>query len=870
MKSSRFGIEDDYQISIRAADITGVIRKSENSYIISSSNNLYDVDYQKIIRTTPNSFSTSTEIREYGLFVGFSSTNNEIFILSKHDVTQQLLPNFQTDQTIVKKLMHIPNSRLLLSIGTPTKAWRLDYFNSNISLSYVGAIKEDFDIYAYDPISESIFFKKDSSIIESFFTDKKPKHLIDDESIINFDYCSSSKRFVISKPGSLIITDRDGNHLGNIQTQISAFSILKFLNKNFIIGVDTSSNFYIFDANLLKQISIYHFPRKVDQVFFMKSEIAILSGSIIYFKKLTLQYRLWEKLKANPIEIKRCNKKMKAARIMVLCKDNTAFLFSPKTKNLISSIKLSNDSFSPLYDRGLYIGYQYDGRVIFNETNYGIDRLFSPSSKNGISVYDASTKENLVISHVEINSTAICLCEYDNQWVYCVSNIDGELVFLSMVGYNEIDRVFLSHKRVNQLLYHHRTHSIYAIFMSEINRFDFRARRVVESIGVENNEIAKIHSDFLFVGFKNGAIQPFVIHEFQTFPVKMIKDKFHSGSVTGFSFTSKFFVSCSSDCSVKYWDYSFNLICEIFLPFPILTCELLNGKRHLLVGVENAILFIPGTIAFNQEVDIFEQKIDSFDLLDDDLQVETVDSNDDEDDDEIEIEKEVKEIKTEIKETIVTNSISFVTEPLVTQTIETKEEEEPVPTPVAPVQKEKKKSSSRLKNKKKKKKINISSPPLKTPRRIQEKKEEKTERIEKSPPLSQTTKRVTKLPSVANRNPRIYQRPLTTNTLPHYQNTSNQTNWFGTINLQQRNTRPTVQTHVFDFNADEFFGKSDNSNRSNYGYGSKPSSSTSHKRYPQEKSFHISGNPSFPSTVKISSQSSTVKVRKIQNIHEFH
>ena len=245
MIKSGFGIEDDYQISIRAANISGVIRKTESSYIVTTSNNIYLVENQKITQTVAMSFSVITDIREYGLFAGFSPINGELFIVSKHDITQQLLSHFKTDQSAVSKLIHVPNSRLLLSIGHPTKAWRLDYFNSNISLSYVGSIKEEFDIFTYDPIKETIFYKKDQSIIKSFFKDKKSKQFIDDESILIFDYCPSSKQFALFKAGSLIITDQKSNQVGLIHTQNITFSIFKFINKNFIIGVDTFNDFYI-------------------------------------------------------------------------------------------------------------------------------------------------------------------------------------------------------------------------------------------------------------------------------------------------------------------------------------------------------------------------------------------------------------------------------------------------------------------------------------------------------------------------------------------------------------------------------------------------------------------------------------------------
>ena len=210
--------------------------------------------------------------------------------------------------------------------------------------------------------------------------------------------------------------------------------------------------------------------------------------------------------------------------------------------------------------------------------------------------------------------------------------------------------------------------------------------------------------------------------------------------------------------------------------------------------------------------------------------------------------------------TIISDSISYVTEPLVTQTIELKvEEEKPVQAPPATI--ERKKTSSRLKNKKKKKKFNISSPPLKTPRRMQEKKEEKVE-----PPPQQ--RKITKLPSVTKRDTRSFQRPITANARPP-SSQENQPNWFGMINVHQKSTRPTVQTHVFDFNADDFFGRTDNSYKNNFSY-SKPLTSTSHQRYPHEKSYYISGNPSFTSPKKISSQTSTVRIRRMQNVHDFH
>ncbi|OHT05938.1 hypothetical protein TRFO_26148 [Tritrichomonas foetus] len=788
MQKTRFGIDDDYQIAVNSLNVSGVW-KNVNSLIIASSNGIHLTNNKRIIQTLPTKFSVSTEIWEYNLIAGFSANSGELFILSKTDLAHPLLMHFQTGQKDVQQLIHITNSRLLVAIGNPTKAWNLNFFNSSISLSSVGTITESFDVFTFNSISENIYFKKGTSILMSDFHSHINPAFECDEDTIKIEICNSTQTFILYQVGCIYIKDREGKFLGSIETPRIEFSFLKFINHDFLIAADKNNDIYLFDVNVMKLITTYHFNKRIDQLFLISKGLAISSGPNLYVKKLVLPYRFWTKLSTNPVLIKRCNKKKIAARIMIFTKDNNVLMYSPKTNEVICSTN-TNGSNAVFYDRGLFLEYLTDGKLKFVDTNINTDRLFASTWGDGMTVYDTSSENCLAVAKIDFNGTAIAICEYHDQWAYCVATPEGELVFFTMVGYCEMDRVFLDNKRCIDLLYHHRTHSIYAVYTNEINRFDFRARRIVESIAVESNEVAKIHGDFLIVGFRNGTIQPFIIHEFQTFPIETPSNKtFHSNSVTGFSFAPKFFVSSSKDCTIKYWDYSFNLLYEILLPFPILTCELLNGKRHVLIGIEKGVLFVSGYYAFGDEADIYESYIDSFDLLDDDLRPKNlmIKSLNDENQDH-NIQDDISQ-NVEIKEIIVQNHSSYLTEAKKTLADTTPIEK---PKLVKPPKTEGKKPARK---KKRKSTTSSSLKQIKSPRKVQEK--EIKPLIKNTPPPIPSYK-----PSPRYVKPIGSSSSLTRTKVIEQPNKS----WTEVFHRVQNNQRPAIQAHIFDFNADNYFG----------------------------------------------------------------
>ena len=841
MNVERFGVENDFQIVLNTNKISDVFFKSNDSYLISSSNGISVTKGKVITDNYPYSFSVMSEIKEYNLIVGYCQESDELFIFSKTDPKTPLLEHFNTQQTNVTDIVHANNSRFFVVIGKPIKAYQLNVSHSSISISFIGKINEEMlnnCCYAMDSYNDLFYYLKDNTIYETTFS-KKPSECfkldkiemdgvainIDDhlkqfdEKFQMFSFCSSSQQFAFYKKGSLIITDADGKKLGSIELKEFQFSIMKFLNSFFLLMVDNNNDIFLYDVKLFKHVSVFHFNKKIDKVFFISKNniksrknnffqllndhnddedkfykkqkyIIISSDNTVFFKKISLPYKSWVRLQSNPTSIKRCNKKKTAARIMIFTKDNKVLFYSPKTSDLVCSLD-APDCNSVLYDRGIFLDYLPDGRIKFIDTNLLEDRLFTSSYNRGITVYDTDTEQCLSVAKCDFPATAITLCEYNDRWVYCIATPNCELVFLSMVGYCEIDRVALesNQKRIVDLLYHHKSHCIYAVLNNEINRFDFKARRIVESIAVESNVVSKIHGDLLMVGFRNGIIQPFIIHEFQTFPINNFSinpnSTYHKDAVTGLTFSSKFFVSSSLDGSLKYWDYSFNLLYEITLPFPLLTCELLNGKRHVLVGIEKAILYVDGSIPFGEESDIYEATIDSFDLLydkicprkDNNLLIKKKENKSNEN---IEI----------VKIFIQNNDDTYLTQSKKT-VIDVKEKEEPKAV--------KQPKCSPKKNARKKKKRSASVfKSIKTPRRKEQKEPQSTKEVPKKVQQSPPT-----IPSYRNQKkqshysisslsrPKVQETPKKNMREHHYQNTAK---------------RPSFQTHIYDFSSEVVFG----------------------------------------------------------------
>jgi hypothetical protein len=302
---------------------------------------------------------------------------------------------------------------------------------------------------------------------------------------------------------------------------------------------------------------------------------------------------------------------------------NREFAIFSTSRESLATIKPSQSS-SPVsffYDRNLHMTCRHDFEFDHHHVRFDVisselnrDCLLIPTFDDGVTVFDSEQgRETGVLNS---NLAVMTVCIVDGEWRYAGGTDKGELVIFDYGNYRELNRYSIANHRVTDLCYH-KSECIFVVFLTEVRRFDLKSRTVLERFSIGAHEVCGLHGDLFLVGAKSGLIQSFLINSQQVLEVSDPSMVFHKDIITGLSFSRTFCATSSRDQFVKFWDYQLNLIGEIWFPFPILTCELLNGKRHLLIATEKAILVVNGPTLFGDTVDTYEGAIDSFDLLQD-------------------------------------------------------------------------------------------------------------------------------------------------------------------------------------------------------------------------------------------------------------
>jgi hypothetical protein len=238
------------------------------------------------------------------------------------------------------------------------------------------------------------------------------------------------------------------------------------------------------------------------------------------------------------------------------------------------------------------------------------DRLVVPTSTGIVLRENGNCR---FIEQKQIGCVAVV--HFGKSFFYACGNDCGELVFLHYDTFVELERHTVCDKKIKNVIFHRKTNSLIIVVDSEIFRFSLVLKMVTQRVAIKEHNVVKLHGDMIFIGCSSGLIERFRICEDRITKMSDSRTAFHEGAVTGLSFDSTFFVSASRDHYLRFWSYHFDLIGEIWFPFPLLSCEIFNGKRHVLVAIEKAVLWISGKQIWGDDVDIFEPHIDNFDIL---------------------------------------------------------------------------------------------------------------------------------------------------------------------------------------------------------------------------------------------------------------
>jgi hypothetical protein len=156
-----------------------------------------------------------------------------------------------------------------------------------------------------------------------------------------------------------------------------------------------------------------------------------------------------------------------------------------------------------------------------------------------------------------------------------------------------------------------------AVYAHELIVIDATSTSTIQRLNVRGSATAFWCRATLFLGHGNGEID---IWEMEAGGLARVGGgtrglHAHSTAVTDMAFAAAFWISSATDGTIQYWDWDFKVFAALHLPESVYACEILNGRRDVIVATSTELMRIEGALVFDKEEGETAAPIDSFDLL---------------------------------------------------------------------------------------------------------------------------------------------------------------------------------------------------------------------------------------------------------------
>jgi WD40 repeat protein len=389
-------------------------------------------------------------------------------------------------------------------------------------------------------------------------------------------------------------------------TNYSVF-VAHFVSREFVICVDVTLSVHIVDLKLGNAFAIDKLGDRPTRIFY-EGRLVLVFGSIVHFFDVTIPWRLWTRVFAFPLEMRRCPMQSRAARIGILFSDGSVQFLSPRdaqTATLCHSRSLSTPT-TVLVDRGI-------------PDIFARDHLFVCYDDGDIEVFNCDSNPSVPSSRLKFKATCLAVCLFGEVWVVAVGTRIGDVLLFSYEKLRFVRKLSLMYSRIVTLLVHQETRSLFVVYEKRTIRLSLIDGSVIGEYSFRVEKLIELFGDLLVFGFENGTLVMARVCEMSIEMVQSGNSRQHMGEVTSMAAGSSFFVTTGSDGSVLLWNLNGEIIASIKLPLRILSSCVLNGTRSILIGNETAIMIIDGRKIFGTEVDEEDRVFDNFDRLRDEL-----------------------------------------------------------------------------------------------------------------------------------------------------------------------------------------------------------------------------------------------------------
>lgn len=659
MKSVKFGLIDGINFNTNSAIITAFHPINSHEYLAMTRNGLFKFEDESIKKIYPYKLATSIIIPEYKFIVGVSSLGGEILVLMIDELDSPVFSHFKTDQLNIFHMMYSHKSHSLITVGSGIKIWNFNVKmphkvtlinRPEITIKLRAQIAPEYDTPILNPPSidydqELLCLPNSNGFCGYNFDGKEIKYFSKVEATAQTaaSLCNENKKFLTAQHGDgFHLWSKKGYLVRKIPGGMSSVLALRYINKHFALFLDSNLWVFIIDIRTTNVFHCFTLSSKPSYFNVYRDSntkqyfLVISQGCIAKRMEIVLPWTVWKKMTTQPYSIRRCPKYKEAARILTYYKSSIFSFLSPKDgKSLTSAVDTQPSG--PLfhyYDRGLLQEPIFDPTNSYIEHTNAIeiskknkrDVLFVTTAEANTSLFSTGNNPCQLAKIIEIQISSITVCEIDGTFMYCFSNLHGELLFHNYSDFLRVNRKLILKKPIKRIFYHRKSCSIIIVFQDEVHLFDLNTFKDVQKISIKDGSYSEFYGNLLLIGGKSGNIESIRISldKFtNNYRLVSLTDDcihYHDDEITAISFSPTFFISSSLDKTLKVWNYNFNLLYDIKFPFPLFSCEILNAQRDILVGTDNEILKIDGPSLFginNTDDEIGE--IDNTDQISDEL-----------------------------------------------------------------------------------------------------------------------------------------------------------------------------------------------------------------------------------------------------------
>lgn len=586
-------------------------------------------------------------IGDSGLIAAHTHRGSKLIICDLYDIKRPLY-ECEDPTSGVFHLAYFPGSRSIVAIGSGISVYSISWARlrtscPSVNLSLRSQFAPGYDTTllsppCFDEKNELIFLPTKDGV-RPFDFDGKEKALatrFPTQGSTVFAFCRENGKLLTSDPeNGLCLWTKNGQLAQRYGIAGGSILAMAFVDSENVVFVNAYAAIYAMNVKTGRPFHCYNIEEHPARfsMFWHRGvpKIGLCIGGSFVQLNVTLPWKVWAMNVYRAKAIQRCNKMEKAARVFVETENSYAKIYSPKTAKLLTSATSRESSrlVEMLYDRGVFMEYKW----IEEECKYveepiclaqGHDRLLMVMDDGACLSYDPGTVPSELRDKREIRAIGIQLACYRDMYMFCVATNDGYLVLYDYETWEERERFNLGKIGPTGIKYIHDIRSCVVLFDGKMGLYDMEGSRFSDWTTTSATTASSVHGNLLVLGFEDGEITRYNLRNraFELLKADSIP-KPHTERVTGFAFCADRWLSCSLDCMVLIWDYKQSLVSKIVLPFPIYSIHLLNGKRDLLVAMENEIMSIDGSIIF-RDVDQEDKRIDNYDTLDDPLNAEPV------------------------------------------------------------------------------------------------------------------------------------------------------------------------------------------------------------------------------------------------------